>query len=99
MAYLSRQRLAGIARVLASKHSRFMGRVGATAMGKKHGAKQQKRLAKQKAKRQATRTVLARSSSKDPTIRLSGTEKWAIVEALVSSELWNEGIGYLVLAR
>jgi hypothetical protein len=68
-------------------------------MAKKHGARQQKRLAKQKARRQAKRTILARRSSKDPTIRLQRSEKWPIVQALVSTELWDEGIGYLVLAR
>ena len=68
-------------------------------MAKKHGAKQQKKLAKQKAKRQAKRSVLARQSSKDPTIRLQRTEKWPVVQAFVSTELWDEGIGYLTLAR
>ena len=68
-------------------------------MAKKHGAKQQKKLAKQKAKRQAKRHVLAQRSSKDPTIRLQRTEKWPVVRSLVSTELWDEGIGYLVLAR
>src|SRR5262245_33759888 len=68
-------------------------------MAKKHGAKQQKRLAKQKAKRQAKRSILARHSSKDPTIRLQRTEKWPVIQAFVSTELWDEGIGYLVLAR
>lgn len=68
-------------------------------MARKHGAKQQKKLAKQKAKRQAKRTVLARRSSKDPTVRLQQTEKWPVVQALVSTGLWEEGIGYLVLAR
>ena len=32
-------------------------------MARKHGAKQQKRLAKQKARRQAKRSILARRSS------------------------------------
>jgi hypothetical protein len=68
-------------------------------MAKKHGAKQQKRLAKQKAKRLEKRSLLARRSSKDPTIRLERAEKWPVVEALMSGELWDEGIGYLVIAR
>lgn len=68
-------------------------------MAKKHGAKQQKKLAKQRAKRQAKRGVLARRTSKDPTVRLQHAEKWPVVQALVSRELWDEGIGYLVLAR
>lgn len=68
-------------------------------MAKKHGAKQQKRLAKQKARRQAKRSILARRTSRDPTIRLQHAENWPVVQALVSTELWDEGIGYLVLAR
>ena len=68
-------------------------------MAKKHGAKQQKRLAKQKAKRLEKRSLLARRSSKDPTIRLEPAEKWPVVEAFMSSELWEEGIGYLVIAQ
>jgi hypothetical protein len=68
-------------------------------MAKKHGARQQKRVAKLKAKRQAKRSVMARRSSKDPTIRLQRTEKWPVVRSLVSTELWEEGIGYLVIAR
>lgn len=68
-------------------------------MAKKHGAKQQKRLAKQKAKRQAKRSVLSRRSSNDPTVRLQRAERWPVVQAMASTELWDEGIGYLLLAR
>jgi hypothetical protein len=68
-------------------------------MGKDRGAKRQKKLAKQKAKRQAKRSFLAQRSSKDPTIRLQRTEKWPVIEARVSEEIWEEGIGYLVIAR
>jgi hypothetical protein len=68
-------------------------------MAKKHGARQQKRIAKQKARRQEKRSLLARRGSKDPTIRLQRVEKWPIVQAYVSTELWDEGIGYAVLAR
>jgi hypothetical protein len=68
-------------------------------MAKKHGARQQKRIAKQKAKRQAKRSLLARRTSKDPTIRLQRVENWPVVQAYASAELWDEGIGYLVLAR
>ena len=50
-------------------------------MAKNHGAKQQKRVAKQKAKRSAKRTLLHRLTSKDPTIRLQQAEKWPVVEA------------------
>ncbi len=68
-------------------------------MAKKHGAKQQKRIAKQKAKRLEKRSLLSRRSSKDPTIRLQAAEKWPIVQSLVGASLWDEGLGYLVIAR
>ncbi len=68
-------------------------------MAKKHGARQQKRIAKQKAKRQAKRSLLARRTSKDPTIRLQRVEKWPVLQAYVSEGLWEDGIGYAVVAR
>jgi hypothetical protein len=68
-------------------------------MAKKHGAKQQKRLAKQKAKRRAKRSVIARRTSKNPTLRLQRTENWPVLQAMASTEIWDEGIGYLLIAR
>jgi hypothetical protein len=68
-------------------------------MAKNHGARQQKKMAKQKAKRSAKRSILLRHSSPDPTIRLERAEKWPVVQALVAAELWDEGIGYLLIAR
>jgi hypothetical protein len=68
-------------------------------MAKKHGARQQKRIAKQKAKRLAKRQIVLGRSSKDPTIRLQRAEKWPVVRALVGASLWDEGIGYLLIAR
>jgi hypothetical protein len=68
-------------------------------MAKRHGARQQKRIAKQKAKRQAKRSLLAQRTSKDPTIRLQRVERWPVIQAYVSAELWEEGIGYALLAR
>lgn len=68
-------------------------------MLKKHGARQQKKIAKQKAKRQAKRSALAQRTSGDPTVRLHRAEKWPIIQAMVSSELWDQGLGHLVLAR
>jgi hypothetical protein len=68
-------------------------------MAKNHGAKQQKKLAKQKAKRQEKRTSLMNRDSVDPTIRMRRAEKWPVTRALMSKELWSLGIGYLVLAR
>jgi hypothetical protein len=68
-------------------------------MAKNHGAKDQKRAAKQKAKRLAKRSVLLQRGSKDPTIRLQRAEKWSVVQALVGDKLWADGIGYTLIAR
>jgi hypothetical protein len=68
-------------------------------MAKKHGARQQKKMAKQKAKRFAKHSLLVQRSSNDPTIRLQRAEKWPVVQALVGAQLWAEGIGYLTIAR
>ena len=68
-------------------------------MSKSHGAKQQKKLAKQKAKRAARRSELSARSSSDPTVRLQNAAKWPVVAALVPEGLWIEGIGQLVIAR
>lgn len=68
-------------------------------MAKNHGARQQKKLAKQKAKRQEKRSSLMKRDSVDPTIRLQRAEKWPVVRALVTEDLWKNGMGYLVLAR
>src|SRR4051794_5195702 len=68
-------------------------------MAKKHGARQQKKVAKQKAKRTAKRSILLRRNSNDPNIRLQAAEKWPVVRALVGAELWNDGLGYLMIAR
>jgi hypothetical protein len=68
-------------------------------MAKKHGARQQRRIAKQKAKRLAKRSLLSRRRSTDPTIRLQHAEKWPIVHALAGTKIWDDGIGYLAIAR
>ena len=68
-------------------------------MAKNHGARQQKRVAKQKAKRSAKRSLLNRRTSKDPTTRLQGAGKWPVVKTLMGASLWKEGIGSLVIAR
>jgi hypothetical protein len=68
-------------------------------MAKNHGARQQKRVAKQKAKRSAKRSTLMRLSSLDPTIRLHGVDKLPVVRSLVGSRLWDAGIGHLTIAR
>jgi hypothetical protein len=68
-------------------------------MGKRHGAKQQKKLAKQKAKRADKRASLARRTSTDPTVRLDRADRWPVAHALVASTLWDRGIGEVILAR
>ncbi len=68
-------------------------------MAQKNEARRQKRIAKQKAKRQVKRSFLSRRLSEDPTIRLQQAGKWPVVRALVSEVLWEEGLGYAVIAR
>jgi hypothetical protein len=68
-------------------------------MAKNHGARQQKRVAKQKAKRSAKRSLWSRLHSKDPVIRLQQVDKLPVVQALVGSRLWDDGIGYMITAR
>jgi hypothetical protein len=68
-------------------------------MSKQHGAREQKRLAKQKAKREARRRQVARGDSPDPTIRLKAADRWPIVASLVPENLWDLGLGNLVIAR
>ncbi len=68
-------------------------------MAKNHGAKQQKRLAKKKAKRSEKRAFILRRTSNDPALRLQNAEKWPVVQALASAQLWDDGIGYLLIAR
>lgn len=68
-------------------------------MAKPHGARQQKRLAKQKAKRSEKRAAINRRESKDPSIRLQGAERWPVVQAFMGSRIWADGLGSLVIAR
>jgi hypothetical protein len=68
-------------------------------MSKRHGAREQKRLAKQKAKRQERRRQLASRESPDPAVRLKPADRWPIHAALVPENLWTTGIGNLVIAR
>lgn len=68
-------------------------------MSKRHGAREQKRLAKQKAKRDARRKQLARINSPDPTVRLRDADRWPIVASLTPKDLWTEGIGQCIFAR
>jgi hypothetical protein len=68
-------------------------------VARKNEARRQKRIAKQKSKRQAKRSFLFQRSSEDPTVRLQQAEKWPVVKALVAATLWKEGIGNLLIAR
>jgi hypothetical protein len=68
-------------------------------MAKRHGAREQKRLAKQKAKRQTRRRELALRETLDPTVRLKAADRWPVSAALVPDSLWSIGIGSLVIAR
>jgi hypothetical protein len=65
----------------------------------KHGAREQKRLAKKKAKRAAQKRALSRRDSDNPMIRLRNADRWPVVEALVPDNLWEEGIGQLIVTR
>jgi hypothetical protein len=68
-------------------------------MSKRHGVREQKRLAKQKAKRDAQCRQLARQNSPDPSIRSQSAELWPIVATLVPESLKSLGIGNAVIAR
>ena len=65
----------------------------------RHDARKQKKLAKQKVKRLEKRARERRRDSLDPAIRLQGAEKWPVLRALVSTRLWENGIGHMVIAR
>ncbi len=68
-------------------------------MAGNHGARQQKRVAKQKAKSAAKRARLQMRTSTDPSVRLKSAEKWPVMRALAGSALWKDGIGYMVIVR
>jgi len=68
-------------------------------MPKRHGAREQKKAAKQKSKRDARRKQLARASSPNPMVRLKHAADWPIVGCMVPDELWETGLGQLVFAR
>ena len=68
-------------------------------MAANHGARQQKRVAKQKAKRAAKRSKLQMRTSIDPSVRLQSAEKRPVTSAVVSTEIWKRGIGSLAIAR
>jgi hypothetical protein len=68
-------------------------------MAQNHGARQQKKAAKQKAKRSEKRAKEFRRNSTDPTIRLAFARRWPVVQAVAAPELWSNGLGHLAIAR
>ena len=64
-----------------------------------HGQKQQKKLAKKKAKRVGKQHVLAERAGTGIESLLRHAGEWPIVEAMVPDTLWENGIGQLVIAR
>jgi hypothetical protein len=68
-------------------------------MSKQHGVREQKRLAKLKAKREARRRQLELRSSSNPVIRLKAADGWPVTASLVPENLWSMGIGNLLIAR
>jgi hypothetical protein len=62
-------------------------------------ARRQKQLAKKKAKREEKRTQMARANSDNPLIRLAAAATWPIAAAWMPENLWDAGIGQLILAR
>ena len=62
-------------------------------------ARRQKKLKKQKARRQQKHTVIARRTSNDPGIVLQHVETWPIHDVRVPSNLWKNGMGSLFIAR
>ena len=68
-------------------------------MAKRHNAREQKRLAKQKSKREERRRQLVRATSKNPAIRLRSAASLPVVAAHEPERLWSAGIGSLTIAR
>jgi hypothetical protein len=68
-------------------------------MAKRHGMREQKKLAAKKAKQNLRRRPVALRQSADLTVRLKAADRWPIVTALVPENLWSSGIGNLLIAR
>jgi hypothetical protein len=64
-----------------------------------HGRREQKKLAKKKARRAEKRAhAVGRDDAWMAAVLRSGSE-WPILEARIPVNLWDEGIGGLVIAR
>ena len=68
-------------------------------MSKRHGMREQKKLAAKNAKQKLRRRQLALRQSADSTVRLKTADRWPIVTVLVPENLWSSGIGNLLIAR
>jgi len=64
-----------------------------------HNARQQKKLAKLKAKRTEKRQTIARQTSNDPTIRLAGAADWPVIDSLVGQGIFDSGLGTALVSR
>lgn len=64
-----------------------------------HGNRQQKKLAKKNARRAEKKAHLARRADAGLERLLRHAGDWPVVEALVPDDLWEAGIGHLILAR
>ncbi|HVA45922.1 MAG TPA: hypothetical protein VNH11_06000 [Pirellulales bacterium] len=68
-------------------------------MSKRHGSREQKRAAKHKSKRDEKRRQVARATSNNPAVRLLSAASWPLVVTLEPEQLWDVGIGSLLIAR
>ena len=64
-----------------------------------HGSREQKKLAKKKAKRNERRSVAPRRPDAWLEAAFRSAAEWPVLEALVPVNLWVEGMGALVIAR
>ena len=65
----------------------------------KHGSRQQKKLAKKKAKRTEKRAVLAQRAEAGIQSLLRHAGDWPILETTVPTNMWDEGMGQAIIAR
>lgn len=64
-----------------------------------HGNRAQKKLVKKKAKRAERKVYLAQRATDWTTSVLKLATEWPVVEALIPSDLWDQGIGALIISR
>ncbi len=61
--------------------------------------KQQQKQERRAAKRKAKSRELARANSAGLAERLAAADKYPVLDCLVSTDVWTQGIGYVVLSR